>query len=209
MKTCLIIGNGPSLADIPNEFLAKYPTFGSNRIYLKYTPDYYAFVDRLWIANYLDDINALKSTRTGETPEKFIRCEFAKFVPGSHPMNNTSKREFSYEPLKWCWDGCTVTFVHLRLAFFYGFERVLMIGVDHYYDKKGAVGAVCMGRDTSHFTKDYYDEHVSWWQPNLDKFEISYKLAKKAYEEAGREVINITPKTRLDVFRKDDWKKWM
>jgi len=209
MKTCLIIGNGPSLAKIPNDFLKKYTTFGSNRVYLKYTPDYYAFVDRLWIVNYLDDINNLISTRTGKPPEKFIHHKFAKFIPGSHPYNNRANRkEFSFEPLEWCWDGSTVTFVHLQLAFYYGFERALLIGVDHHYDKQGAVGQVCMGKDTSHFTKDYYDDHVNWWQPDLDKFTKSYQIAQEVYSKAGREVINLTPGTHLDVFRKDNWKKW-
>ena len=47
MKTCLIIGNGPSLANVPNEFLERFFTFGSNRVYLKFTPDVYACVNPL------------------------------------------------------------------------------------------------------------------------------------------------------------------
>ena len=34
-ETCLIIGNGPSLANIPLKFLKKYASFGTNRIYLR------------------------------------------------------------------------------------------------------------------------------------------------------------------------------
>lgn len=202
-KTCLIIGNGPSLADIPNEFLDKYTTFGSNRIYLKYTPDYYAFCDRLWIHNYIEDIKALKCK------EKFIRAEFARFIPGSIPLhNNARRREFSYEPYTWIHDGATVTYVHLQWAFYLGYERVGLIGVDHFYGYDVKPMTVLTGQESAHFTPDYYGGHVSYWAPNLKRTTESYRIASKAYRHAGREVINITPGTHLDVFPKEDWQTW-
>ena len=202
-KTCLVIGNGPSLADIPNEFLDKYPTFGSNRVYLKYTPDHYAFCDKLWIMHYLDEIKELKCK------EKWIRWEFAPLVPGSYPIyNDPRRREFSYEPLKWLHDGCTVTFVLLQIAFYHGFERVGLVGIDHYYGYDGKPGTKQTGKEGAHFTTDYYDDNVTYWCPNLKRTTYAYNLAKKAYEDAGRETINITPGTHLDVFEKQDWRTW-
>ena len=203
-KTCLIIGNGPSLAEIPNEFLSKYSTFGSNRVYLKYTPDYYAFCDKLWIEHYIKDIAKLKCK------EKWIRWEFAPYVPGSYAIyNNAQRREFSYEPTHWLHDGATVTFVHLQIAFWHGFERVGLIGVDHYYHGyEGKPMTQQTGKDDAHFTPDYYGDHVTYWRPNLERTEGSYEIAKKAYEKAGREIINITPGTHLDVFPKEDWQTW-
>jgi hypothetical protein len=51
-ETCIIIGNGPSLKEIPQDFLKKYPTFGTNRIYAikhleGFHPVYYASVNPL------------------------------------------------------------------------------------------------------------------------------------------------------------------
>jgi hypothetical protein len=203
-KTCLIIGNGPSLADIPNEFLVKYPTFGSNRVYLKFTPDYYAFCDRLWIGHYIEDIKALTCK------EKFIRAEFAHLIPGAIPLHNKpGRRMFSYEPHNWVHDGATVTFVHLQWAFHLGFERVGLIGVDHYYHGyEGEPMTQQTGKDAAHFSPDYYGDHVTYWRPNLERTTGSYEIAKKAYEKAGREIINITPGTHLDVFPKEDWQTW-
>jgi hypothetical protein len=203
MKTCLIIGNGPSLADIPNSFLDKYPTFGSNRIYLKYTPDYYAFCDKLWIKHYIEDIKKLTCK------EKWIYWQYAHYVPGSIPIyNNARRREFSYEPPHWLHDGCTVTFVHLQIAFWHGFERVGLIGVDHYYGYDTKPYAVRTGKENAHFTPDYYDDHVSYWSPNLERTTGSYEIAKEAYEKVGRKIINITPGSHLDVFDKEDWQTW-
>lgn len=203
MKTCLIIGNGPSLADIPNEFLEKYPTFGSNRVYLKYTPDYYAFCDALWLGKYIEDIKEL------ECKEKFIHKKYAHLIPEARVLNNRGiPREFSYEPYKWVHDGNTVTFVHLQWAYYLGFEKVGLIGVDHYYGYEGKPGTLKAGKEGAHFTKDYYDDDIVYWHPDLDKTTRSYRLAKEAYEADGREIINITPGSHLNVFKREDWHDW-
>ena len=203
MNRCLVIGNGPSLKDIPNSFLEKYPTFGSNRVYLKYTPDYYAFCDPLWIENYIDDINAL------ECKEKWIRWEFTHLIKGALRINNNAARkEFSYEPHKWLHDGATVTFVLLQLAFWHGFEEVGLVGVDHYYGYEGQPGTLQKGKESGHFTPDYYDDNIIYWRPNLKRTEYSYGLAKRAYESEGRRIVNLTPGSKLNVFPFEDWNTW-
>jgi hypothetical protein len=47
----VIMGNGPSLADIPDTFLRRYPTFGCNSVHLRkgFTPTYWAAADD-WVA---------------------------------------------------------------------------------------------------------------------------------------------------------------
>ena len=47
MNIGIIIGNGPSLNKVPKAFLNKYPTIGSNLIYLMegFTPTYYTNID--------------------------------------------------------------------------------------------------------------------------------------------------------------------
>ena len=193
-KTCLIIGNGPSLANVPNEFLAKYPTFGSNRIYLKFTPDYYSYVDKLFVGLYIDDIKKLASK------EKFIRANYASQVPGAHPIHQIGGYDFSFRPLEYVHGGYTITYVNLQLAFFYGFERVGLIGVDHDYGAKDA-------KDW-HFTPDYYSMNDPYKRQNLGETEPSYRLAKQVYELSGREIINLTNGSKLDVFRREDWRTW-
>jgi len=105
-------------------------------------------------------------------------------------------------------DGNTVTFIHLQLAYFYGFERALLIGVDHYYGYEGKPATQKTGKENAHFTPDYYDDDVTYWRPDLAKTTHAYTLAKKAYKDVGREIINITPGTHLDVFAKGDWHDW-
>lgn len=202
MKTCLIIGNGPSLADIPNSFLEKYETFGSNRVYLKYTPDYYSFVDKLWVGNYIEDIKALTSKK------KFIRDSVAHLVPGSYPIHQIGGYAFSFEPLKYVHGGFTITFVNMQLAFYYGFERVGLVGVDHYYVMEGPALTHQTGPDKSHFTPDYYSASDTWCRPEITKNEPSYRIAKEVFEKAGRKIVNLTPGSHLDIFDKEDWQTW-
>jgi hypothetical protein len=204
VKTCLIIGNGPSLADIPNEFLDKYPSFGSNRIYLKYTPTYYAFVDRLWVGNYIDDIVKL------DCKYKHIRQEHAHKVQGAIPIKHVGGYQFSIYPLRYVFGGHTITYVNMQLAYYYGFRRVLLVGVDHFYHKQGALETKQKGKEQglSHFTKDYYSEDDEWIMPDVRLTEPAYRLAKHWFEGHEGEIINLTPGTKLDVFEKQDWHDW-
>lgn len=202
MKTCLIIGNGPSLKDIPNSFLEDYPTFGSNRVYLKYTPDYYSFVDKLWVGNYIEDIKALASKK------KFIRNTYAHLVPGSYPIRQMGGYAFSFNPLVYVHGGFTITYINLQLAFYYGFEKVGLIGVDHYYTMEGPAHTHQTGPDKSHFTPDYYQETDTWCRPDIKLNEPSYRIAKEVFESAGRRIVNLTPGSHLDIFDKEDWQTW-
>ena len=202
MKKCLIIGNGPSLAEIPNEFLASYPSWGANRIYLKFTPTYYSFVDRLWVGNYIDDICKLVCD------EKFIRQEHAHKVPGAHPIRQLGGYGFSFNPLLSVYGGHTITYVNLQLAFLWGFDEVGLIGVDHYYVPEGELETKQQGKDSSHFTPDYYSDQDEWIMPDVRLTEPAYKVAKQVYEDAGRSIVNLTPGSKLDVFDREDWQTW-
>lgn len=194
-KTCLVIGNGPSLAEIPNEFLSQYPTFGSNRIYLRFTPDYYAWIDPRNLKQSSDQINKMKC-------KKFIVNHQSHLIEDAVPLYDRPNKKFSYNPLEWVWGGHSVTFVLLQLAYYYGFERVGLIGIDHrYLEPKN-------GQDQNHFTKSYYDADDKWWLPDLSKVEMSYSIAKQAFENNYREIINITPNSALEIFPKENWEDW-
>jgi len=202
LKTCLVIGNGPSLADIPNDFLSRFHTWGSNRVYLKYTPNYYAFVDRLWVGNYVEDIAKLNCSM------KLIRAEHAHKVPGAFPVRQVGGYGFSLYPHQYVHGGHTITYVILQFAFYYGFDRVGLIGVDHHYVKEGELETKQKGKDSSHFTPDYYSDDDEWIMPDVKLTEPAYKMAKKMYEGAGRRIVNLTPGSKLKVFPRENWKKW-
>ena len=201
MKRCLILGCGPSLKDIPFKFLDRYPTFGGNRVYLKYAPTWYVSVDEKNMIEHVDEINALGSI-------KYISDRWSHLVPDSIPLRSLPIQRFSYDPLSWIYEGWTVTFVMLQLAYWHGFEEVGLLGVDHRYTIPGKPGDMYTGPDNDHFTPDYYHSENSRPVPELYKPESAYRLAKVAYRKSARRVVNLTPDTALDIFEIEDWHTW-
>ena len=203
----LVIGNGPSLNDIPIEFLNKYPSFGTNRIYLldDFTPDYYAAVNPLVIEQFSDDINEMEC-------EKFITARFVQdgTVTDAHPLYSSVTPSFSRDPEEWVYEGYTVTYVCLQLAFYMGFDTVLLVGVDHEFEFKGMPNGIAqaVGDDVNHFHPDYFGDGVLWHNPDLVQSERAYSMAKTVYDFEGRRIVNLTPGTKLDVFEKGSIAEW-
>lgn len=203
MKKCLLICNGPSLNDIPDAFLDKFPTFGSNRIYLRYTPDYYACVNPLVLKQYHKDIGEMKCI-------KFIPEYYGHLVPGAVRLRITPSKIFATRELTPLYEGYTVTYVLMQIAYWYGYEKVGLIGCDHRYKFSGKPNEklTADGKDPNHFDPDYFADGAEWNAPDLAKSEDSYKMAKDIYRKAGREIVNLTEGSALDVFPKEDWREW-
>ncbi len=195
--SCIIIGNGPSLKDVPDAFLESAPTLGSNRVYLKYVPNYYACVNPLVIHQYRNEIKACHSHA------KFISEGFG--FESDYELHSVQTPMFSFCPYKWIHEGYTVTFVLLQLAFWMGFTSVVMVGIDHRYEYEGAPNQekVMKGDDPNHFDPNYF-KGATWNNPDLERSRRAYKMANDVYEANGRHIVNLTPNTGLDVFEQRD-----
>jgi hypothetical protein len=204
-ETCLVIGNGPSLKDMPLRFLKSYPSFGSNRIYLLkgFTPTYYVAVNDLVILQSLDEIRKIKSEAL------FVKDTFP-MLDEWYPLHSRLNHGFGLEPEFGIYEGYTVTFVSLQLAYFMGFQIVLLAGVDHKYQYPGNPNEETKARelDANHFDPHYFGPGTVWNNPDLKMSEEAYASAAVTFEKAGREIINITPGSALNVFDKQDWKNW-
>ncbi len=186
-ERCYILGNGPSLRDIDLEKLKEAHTFGTNRIYLSgFTPEFYVCCNPLVLEQFKADIE---------------RLECVKFLSGANLDTSLRDPAFS-SPEGPIWEGHTVTYVCLQLAFYMGFSEVVLVGVDHDY---GALSGspneeqVHQGDDAGHFHPDYF-KGMRWNLPDLGRSELAYSLAAGAYARAGRKVINASARTKLDVF---------
>jgi hypothetical protein len=207
MKRCLVLGNGPTLKDMPRELLAKYPTFGSNRVYLlgNFTPTYYACVNNVMLQQIIPEILPLQC-------EKYIKAKFSHLVPDSTPLNDIGcDGLFSFHPDKYVWEGYTVTYVLLQLAYWKGFEEVGLLGVRHEYNCEGKPNELqrITGEDINHFAPDYMPPGFVWNLPDLENSERAYGMAKQVYTSAGRRIVNLTPGTKLEVFEKGDYTEWL
>jgi len=203
-ESCIIIGNGPSLSKDHREFLAGNTTFGTNKIFLlPFVPNYYVSVNPLVLEQSRQRILDMNTTR-------FV-SEVSQLPQDETLMHLHSMRApvFSYDPSRYIYEGHTVTFVCMQLAFFMGFTRVGLVGVDHSYVYQGQPNEelVMEGDDPNHFSKDYFKgDH--WHAPDLKRSEEAYKMAKDAFEADGRKILNLTEGSALEVFRKVGIDKW-
>ena len=85
-----------------------------------------------------------------------------------------------------------------------GFSQAILIGVDHNYSTKGTPNTtvVSQGDDPNHFHQGYFGKGFRWQLPDLDTSERSYRMARQAYEQAGRQVLDATIGGKLTVFKK-------
>ena len=199
----LVIGNGPSLREVPLAFLKSFPSFGTNKIYLLegFTPTYYCAVNPLVIDQSVKQIESMNSRA------KFIRS--GKAIKGALALG-PDVGGFSKNPARSIGEGFTVTYVCLQLAYFMGFQTVLLVGVDHNFTYSGQPNQenTLIGKDVNHFDPNYFSGQ-RWNNPDLKNSELFYQVAKQVYENAGRRIINLTHGTKLDVFEKQDIAAWM
>ena len=202
-ETALIIGNGPSLRNVSREFLQKYPSFGTNRIYLMdgFTPTYYCSVNPLVIQQFSEDIAMIDAP-------KFLPAAYC-FDDTCLPLNSAGMVLFSQDASQWIYEGHTVTFVCMQIAYYMGFKTVLLVGVDHsfVYDGRPNEQRVMDGNDPNHFHPDYF-KGKQWNNPDLARSEHAYKLARAMYEAHDRRIINLTPNTKENVFEHGDINDW-
>ena len=104
-------------------------------------------------------------------------------------------------------EGFTVTYVSLQLAYFLGFSKAILIGVDHNFTTKGPANTVVtsQGEDPNHFASNYFGKGFRWQLPDLAGSERAYRMARKAYQADGRQILDATVGGKLDIFPKVDY----
>jgi hypothetical protein len=107
------------------------------------------------------------------------------------------------------WEGATVTYVCLQLAYHMGFETAVLIGVDHNFKSTGAPNTTVtsQGDDPDHFDPGYFGKGFRWQLPDLDTSEAGYRMARRAYEAGGRRVLDATVGGKLAVFEKVEYER--
>ncbi|MGD8455338.1 MAG: DUF115 domain-containing protein [Anaerolineales bacterium] len=208
-ERCFIIGNGPSLKDTDISKLKSEITFGMNRVYLAFDEwgfetSYYAAINDLVIEQCAGDILKLEMPRfLSWHSQHTIRP--AKDIMFLHTTYTGPK--FARDVRQRVWEGATVTYVAMQLAFYMGFKQTILIGVDHSFQSEGTPNTtvVSRGDDVDHFDAAYFGKGFRWQLPDLETSEQAYKMARAAYEGEGREILDATIGGKLTVFPKIDY----
>jgi len=209
-KRCFVIGNGPSLKNTDISKLENEFTFGMNRIYLAF-PEWGFRTSFLVSVNDLVNEQCYQDFQALEMPKFFSWRSRDLLYPHGQPDEGTHFLFTTYTGPKFAqdargrlWEGATVTYVCLQLAFHMGFEEVVLIGVDHSFASQGAPNTTVVsdGDDPNHFNPGYFGKGFRWQLPDLDTSEQGYMMAGMAYQAAGRRVIDATIGGKLTVFPK-------
>jgi len=208
-ERCFIIGNGPSLRNTDLTLLKDEVTFGLNRIYLLFdqmgfATTYYVAVNKLVIEQCAQEIVGLPCP-------KFINWharDEIDFTTDMMFLHGQFGRMFSTDITEGIWVGATVTYVAMQIAYYMGFQKVILVGVDHSFATQGKphTTVVSQGDDPNHFAPQYFGKGFRWQLPDLETAELAYRIAKYQFEIRDREIVDATVDGKLQVFRKVDYR---
>ena len=181
MKTCVIMGNGPSLLDMPKDTLDKMDSFGVN--YCPYSPTYYVCVDHDLLTSHHEEIyNLAIGAKTAFLAAKEYGTSNLYDMSNVcliHKDDNHFKDEHFFS-------GFTVVYVALKCAFYLGYERVHLWGVDH-------------SPAWNHWREDYPKGDTLHRLQRMQEMEYHYRLAQKVYTVNGRRIVNHSHHSKLNA----------
>lgn len=204
-EKAVILCNGPSLLKTDFDLLDGVFTIGLNKINLlfdkkHFKPDFIVAVNRLVMEQ-----NA-EFYRQTDIP-LFLDSFGVKYVGQRDNvtyLHSTGKQAFARDCSGSIFQGGTVTYVAMQLAYHMGFRKIALVGCDHNFSASGPANKTVVSgeKDLSHFDPNYFAGGVKWQLPDLVQSEIAYTLAREVYEAAGGEIINATDGGKLEIFQR-------
>jgi len=209
-EDCFIIGNGPSLNEMDLTKLNGYHVFGLNKIFL--------LLDKVDLS--LDYLVSVNKHVIEQSIDQFIALPIPKFFayyPDIIPENEHINLLFTNRPgfmgfhadiTKGIYEGYTVTYIAMQLAYFMGFKQVFLIGVDHNFKQQGKANEEqkMEGDDPNHFDPNYF-KGMKWNLADLEGSEMFYSLADFLFKRDGRKIWDATKGGKLHIFDKIDYNK--
>jgi len=163
MSKCIIVGNGPSIKNIPLEKLS-YPSFGVNRLKPGFEPTYYVNLRRehsfrkdAGRADYQWDVDTIK--------DGVARCKKRSFIWRGNILWGLGDDRTTYmetERIKMWSDNPDHVFTFggqtccaTQVAVMLGFTEIIMIGMDGDYKPWEE-------KDINHYSRDYLDGYIEY-----------------------------------------------
>ncbi|RUM43012.1 MAG: hypothetical protein DSY80_06285 [Desulfocapsa sp.] len=202
-KTILLVGNGANLHLTPPEMF-DMPSIGMNTIHLYrgWMPDYYVTVDRRVYREFGEAINKKYAKVIKFVPAPRLAkwtgenvYHFRHYQGLLYPKNRRSlwQDDISTEPIIYG----NVMHVAIKLAYFMGAKKILIIGMEHKPHKSNA-----------HFWGD--DRGMSADQVTKD-WQAGYKILANELKKRKVKLLNISEKTFVaeNIIPKDNWEKYV
>lgn len=231
-REIVVLGNGPSLADLDPALLEGRISIGSNGVYELFE-DWGRTTDFLLIEDVeqaeqrgkafrdvkpmggrdLMKLAALHTAHAMPRPWPEDLCFFNARYTTDDAYYSEWGPHFSEDFASLVWLGSTVTYISLQLAWYLGAKTVYLAGVDFNYgplEDHFAPGKLTVTPENldivqqCHFSDKYYKVGDVIGVPHTAYQRRAYELAQRIFERDGRRVINLTPCSKLDVFEAGD-----
>lgn len=176
-----------------------------NKIFLgfkrfRFYPRYYVAINRRVIEQSTAEIASLNCVRFlgnlgADTP-------FGESAL-TYPIHSRPEQKFHKNLCEGFFEGYTVTFAALQIAFYMGFRMIAIVGMDHSYSYEGRPNEPrkLEGADPNHFDPRYFSDQT-WDNPDLANSERYYAMARDAFEADGHQIIDCTVGGACTVFEK-------
>lgn len=215
----LLVATGPSLEQVPLDFLKSLPSISMNRItYLvpRYVPTYYLSIgmSHFDTADKRDTMKPLISHP--DCRLAFIQRMWAWWYPwekvigtmGTHPMYGqpVGSPAFSLDPRICLGTTTNSAYPCLQVMHWLGFETVLIVGLDHRYPE---------GTTKKHF---YDDSEAPGFDIGPGRYteedwertgNAGLLIAEMVYHENGRKILNLTEGSACTAFELDKLSNWL
>ncbi|WP_293776316.1 hypothetical protein [uncultured Oxalicibacterium sp.] len=205
-ETAYILGNAPSLMTLDINELMQRESFWCNKSFklkdqgFNYRPKYYFLLEPIGFQQWQQDIIKI------EADIKFVGTELYSYIEKTQAelltqqtfiaLTEASRRtgnlmfedekNFSYDPSICVYDGCTVLLMAVQMAFYMGYSKVLIGGVDLDYSQPYFYGETNSLRRVEH-------------DPITGYMRQSFLVAKKHFEKNGRILAKITSSPHLPL----------
>lgn len=219
-ETCFVIGNGPSLKidDLEKIYENKIPCFAANGIYrlfdeTNWRPTFLVYQDQQMIDGLVEKFDYLS-----QCCEKiFVRRDAYKQV--SKEIRDSGKivyprlvmhirkdkyYDFSDDIRKYAVDGCTVTYLMIQLAYYMGFTKIILIGLDHNFPIVFDENDNLIKDETvkMHCFED--ESHIILNPARVLETTYAYRSARRFLDSKGIEIYNATRGGKLEEFIRQD-----
>lgn len=224
-ETLVVMGNGPSLADIDFELLSRFDCFGLNAAYraygkMKWWPKYHGCFDYVVTESHRDNFKKVIEEKNGiskcfylEKISQNKKLQHIKLLPfrTSNKWNNKVEDFDSFN------DGGNSGVNACQVGVCLGYKKIILVGVDcNYVEHIDGVKTVAGRLEVV----DQIDKNPNYWfdgyQQKGDRFNKPQEktfhfipwneFALKARKN-GIEVVNCSTKTKLECFRRSTIEK--
>ena len=227
---CFIIGGGPSIKNqnlnlLKNKFTIVHNAFFLLKDDYDFKPSLYVIEDPLPAEdnsielNKINDIDLviplkLKKFIKNRKNVTYINFDYTYIDSRETTKDKNLEFKFSEDLTKKGFWGGTVVYFSLQIAYFLGFKKIYLFGVDLSYkipESAKIDGSIITSTDSddNHLHKDWFGKGKRWHFPRQDRMQAAIEQSVKFLSKKGVKVYNFSPISKIKGAKNLDFDKFI